>query len=237
MRRAILLLGHGSRAPGANDAMYALMDRLAQKTGIDIVEAGFMELCEPDIEKAIDTCVGRGADTILVVPYFLHMGLHVQEDLPDIIEAGQRRHPGVRIVLGPHIGYHDRLVDILADRVHDAEQRLPLWEPPVDKPSIRIDISTARPGLTLLKAGQQQGLALKFRCQKAECGRCRVQVIDGGRWLAPPNEAERDRIGDEDIAAGFRLACQAALFPDAAAAASTGVEKRYVEVKSAPATH
>ena len=39
------------------------------------------------------------------------------------------------------------------------------------------------------------------------CGKCRVQVLGDG--LNPPNDIERERISEEELAEGWRLSCQA----------------------------
>lgn len=118
---AVLFLGHGSRAPEANEAMYRVMEAFRRRSGYRIVEAGFMELNPPSIEEGVAACVRQGAQRVLVIPYFLHLGMHVRQDLPAVIEACRRRHPQVEFVFGPHIGFHPLLVDILLDRVREAE--------------------------------------------------------------------------------------------------------------------
>ncbi len=122
MRKAILFLGHGSRAPGANEAMYRVMELIRQRSGYPIVEAGFMELCPPTIEEGMAACVRQGAERVIVIPYFLHMGMHVRADLPAVIDACRRRYPDVEIVMGRHIGYHPLLADILLERVREADE-------------------------------------------------------------------------------------------------------------------
>lgn len=124
MRRAILLLGHGSRAEDANMGMYEVIREIRGTTEYDIVEAGFLELNHPSIPEAIDLCVEKGAEEVVVIPYFLHMGRHVLEDLPKEIEKGRRKHPGVSILLGPPLGFHKKLVDIVLERVGEAVGRV-----------------------------------------------------------------------------------------------------------------
>jgi sirohydrochlorin cobaltochelatase len=85
-----------------------------------IVEVGFMECNEPSIPEAIDLCVSRGARSIRAVPYFLHTGNHVCEDLPTLLEEAQNRHPDVDFLLGDYIGLSPALTDLLAKRAEVA---------------------------------------------------------------------------------------------------------------------
>jgi uncharacterized 2Fe-2S/4Fe-4S cluster protein (DUF4445 family) len=63
-------------------------------------------------------------------------------------------------------------------------------------------------GETLLLAAQRGGVALAAVCGGGgTCGRCLVQVMSGA--LSPITETERRRISEEQIVAGFRLACEA----------------------------
>ncbi|TAK31629.1 MAG: sirohydrochlorin cobaltochelatase [Chloroflexota bacterium] len=121
MKRALLLLGHGSRAREANEAMYAIMDILRRTAGFEIVEAGFMELNPPTIADGMAVCVEQGAQTIIVIPYFLHMGRHVQKDLPETVQALREKYPQVTIRMGRHIGFHPKLAEIVRERIEEAE--------------------------------------------------------------------------------------------------------------------
>ena len=117
MNTAILLMAHGSRIPEANDAAREVARMVQQQTGFDIVEVAFRELHEPNIQQGIDTCVARGARRILLIPYFLFMGAHVQHDLPEEIAMAQERHPGLEMAMGPHLGVHRKLAEVVVDRI------------------------------------------------------------------------------------------------------------------------
>ncbi len=121
MKKALLFLGHGSRAAAANDGMFRTMDVVKQMTGYEIVEAGFMDLNPPSIPDGAAACVARGATEILMIPFFLHFGMHVQKDLPATMEELRRRYPGVKITLGPHIGFHPKLAEIVVDRIREVQ--------------------------------------------------------------------------------------------------------------------
>lgn len=114
---AILIMAHGSRIAGANAAANEVARMVQGMTDIDIIEVAFRELHEPNIQQGIDNCVARGAKKILLIPYFLFMGAHVQHDLPEEIEAASKRHPGLEMVMGPHLGVHRKLAEIVVERI------------------------------------------------------------------------------------------------------------------------
>lgn len=116
---AILIMAHGSRIAAANDAAREVATMVQEMTGHEIIEVSFRELHEPNIQQGIDNCVARGAKKILLIPYFLFMGAHVQHDLPEEIEAAQKRHPGLEMVMGPHLGAHRKLAEIVSERISE----------------------------------------------------------------------------------------------------------------------
>ncbi|CAH2030285.1 sirohydrochlorin chelatase [Trichlorobacter ammonificans] len=120
MKTALLIMAHGSRIPEANDAAREISRMVQERTGFEIVEVAFRELHEPNIQQGIDDCVARGAQRILMVPYFLFMGAHVLHDLPEEIEEARRRHPGLIMEMGRHLGVHPKLADVVAQRVEES---------------------------------------------------------------------------------------------------------------------
>ena len=113
---AVLLIAHGSRHAPANEDLVRLADRLADRGDYPIVEPGFLELAEPGIAAAGDRCVARGATRVLMVPYFLAMGVHLIRDLTAAREDLAARHPGVSFKLGPPLGPDPALDRLVADR-------------------------------------------------------------------------------------------------------------------------
>ena len=80
-RTAVLLIAHGSRQQAANDDLHELTARIAAAGTHPIVEGCFLELAEPDLPTGGARCVARGATRVLMVPYFLSAGVHLQRDL------------------------------------------------------------------------------------------------------------------------------------------------------------
>jgi sirohydrochlorin ferrochelatase len=120
MSTAILLMAHGSRIPEANDAAREIAAMVKQMTQFDIVEVSFREQHLPNIQTGVDSCVAQGAKRILLVPYFLYMGAHVLEDLPEELTQARERHPDVEMVLGKHLGVHPKLAEIVVDRIAES---------------------------------------------------------------------------------------------------------------------
>jgi sirohydrochlorin ferrochelatase len=120
MKTAILLMAHGSRISEANDAVHEIAKMVKNFADYDIVEVSFRENHSPNIQQGIDACVAQGAERILLAPYFLYMGAHVQEDLPREMDEARLRHPGVEMAMGRHLGVHKRLAKLVIDRIQEA---------------------------------------------------------------------------------------------------------------------
>ncbi len=112
------MVAHGSRRVESNTEVRRLARRIrdlvADDPGIVGVECAFLELAEPDIGTGIERCLALGAEEVVVLPYFLAAGRHVQADIPAQVEAKRRAHPEARIVLAPHLGAHEALARLLA---------------------------------------------------------------------------------------------------------------------------
>jgi sirohydrochlorin ferrochelatase len=126
-RVAVLLIAHGSRHAPANDDLHELAARFAGRGEYPIVEPSFLELAEPDISTSGDRCVARGAKRVLMVPYFLSAGVHLIRDLSAARDALRERHPGIEFRLGPALGPHPLLDDLVSERIRqvDSEDAAP----------------------------------------------------------------------------------------------------------------
>ncbi len=112
----VVVAAHGSRAVAANDAHRAVVARLAEQVPVRVVPA-FLELTEPSIADAIDVAVAGGASSVVVLPYFLHPGRHLTEDLPRIVAEADERHPSATVRLAPSFGADPALGAVLAAQV------------------------------------------------------------------------------------------------------------------------
>ena len=69
------------------------------------------------------------------------------------------------------------------------------------------------PGTMVLEAAARAGLTIESPCGGGgTCGKCRVQIASG---TCPPGQADRDVLSEDELAAGWRLACQTPVAEDA----------------------
>ena len=120
----LVVFGHGSRVPSANAAVERVAAALASAGGFDLVETAFLELGQPDLDGAVARLVARGATGVLVLPYFLTLGLHMQRDLPVLVARISTQHNGLEIKVTPPLDEHPALVEILLDRARQGLQSL-----------------------------------------------------------------------------------------------------------------
>ena len=114
--RGILVVGHGSRSKEAYDTFYKIIEDLHKKLDVEL-EGCFMEISSPQIPEKIDNLVQKGVDHITVLPYFLFEGIHIKEDIPEILKGIKEKYDSLTIDMAQPIGYHPLLVDLLAERV------------------------------------------------------------------------------------------------------------------------
>jgi len=117
---AIVIFAHGSSIESANESVRRIAESVQREGGFDLVEAAFLGGGSPDLDTAVATLVEKGATRVIVVPYFLTLGLHLQRDLPRIISGLARNHPGVTIRTTPPLDGHPALSTILQERARQA---------------------------------------------------------------------------------------------------------------------
>jgi sirohydrochlorin ferrochelatase len=115
----IVLFAHGSRIESANDAVRRAAADLARANGDAKVEAAFLELGQPDLEGAVARLVSLGVRDVVVIPYFLTLGIHLERDLPELVSAAGKAHPGVKIRVAKPLDGHPAITGILLDRARE----------------------------------------------------------------------------------------------------------------------
>jgi sirohydrochlorin ferrochelatase len=114
-----IVFAHGSRIESANQAVCDVAAQMAA-SGQHVVEAAFLELGAPDLAGATALLIARGAKCIVVIPYFLTLGTHMQRDLPRLAKAASKVHGDIEIQITAPLDGHPALVQALLDRASQA---------------------------------------------------------------------------------------------------------------------
>jgi sirohydrochlorin ferrochelatase len=117
VRLGIVVFGHGSSVASANEAVRTIAARAAAEGAWDLYETAFLE-ASPRLDEAVRRLAASGAEEILVLPYFLTLGIHLQRDLPKLVEDLAREH-SVRIRVAEPLDGHPELSRILVDRASE----------------------------------------------------------------------------------------------------------------------
>src|SRR3989338_7993485 len=120
MKRAVVLIGHGSHLTKADDAIGSVVYSLRKKEPDTVVEIAFLEIRSPNIPESIELVLSQGAEEVVLVPYFVQTGRHVVEDVPKIVSEAQAKHPGEKIRLAEYLGFDERIVSVVYDRIRKA---------------------------------------------------------------------------------------------------------------------
>ena len=114
-----VVFAHGSSIESANDAVRAVAAEMARQGRLERVVAAFLEGGQPDLPAALDA-LAKDVSRVVVVPYFLTLGLHLQRDLPRLIEKVKAAHPALEIEVTAPLDQHPAMVEALLDRARQA---------------------------------------------------------------------------------------------------------------------
>ena len=116
------------------DCMAALVQRMAGASVI--VRHAHMELAEPSIPSGVAACVAAGATEIIAFPYMLSPGRHSTSDIPNMVAAAAKGHPGVRVRVTPAFGIESELGEVILRRAGlavaegvDTANECQCWQP------------------------------------------------------------------------------------------------------------
>ena len=118
----VILVDHGSRRAASNDLLLRVVEMFAATTEYPIVEPAHMELAEPSLQQAFDKCVSRGAQRVIVFPYFLSPGRHWKEDIPRLVEEAASQHPGIESLVTAPLGMHPLMMQVINQRIEHCLQ-------------------------------------------------------------------------------------------------------------------
>ena len=117
VKTAVIILGHGSRSGGADEAIKQIAAGVRRAGDFVSVEHAFLQYVQPALPEALETCIRQGANNVVIVPFFMQAGAHVTRHIPDLLEKAKKRHPEVTIAVTDYVGTHPLMTKIVEDLV------------------------------------------------------------------------------------------------------------------------
>jgi sirohydrochlorin cobaltochelatase len=121
--KTLIVAAHGSRRKASAAEVAALAKKLDVKvktdgsTGIHQVVHAFLQFCDPSLETVIQEMADSGVDEMVIFPFFISAGSHVQTDIPRAVETARQKHPHVRFHVTRHLGILDAVEDLILGEV------------------------------------------------------------------------------------------------------------------------
>jgi sirohydrochlorin cobaltochelatase len=145
MDKGLLICGHGSRKAAGTERFREFAEQLLSRHGSYIGGHAFMEISEPDFRAGISSLYHKGAREITALPAFLFSGTHMANDVPSQLRSLEAEFPGLRIKLASYIGASQKLIDLAAKRIEEAEAGLPETYSRQDTCLVPVAVGTSLP--------------------------------------------------------------------------------------------
>jgi len=120
VKTAVIILGHGSRNGGADDAVQRIVTEVRKNGGYEAVEYAFLQYVLPSPQQALENCIRQHAEKVVIVPLFMQPGAHVTKDIPAFVEKARKQHPNIEIIVTAFAGSHPLMTEIVLDLVENA---------------------------------------------------------------------------------------------------------------------
>ena len=124
MKKGLIILGHGSKAPRATETLAAVTSMVREKILYDRVEYASLQISEPPLGAVVEKMAAEGVEKIIVMPFLIAAGVHVKTDIPEELSVLSKTHPGLELHLTGPLGADPRLAEIVIDRVKETERSL-----------------------------------------------------------------------------------------------------------------
>jgi sirohydrochlorin cobaltochelatase len=120
---AVLVVARGSSDPDSNSDVAKLSRLLFEKRPYLTVEYAYQAVARPRVDEGVRRCWQLGAKQVVVLPYILFTG-RVEADLRRVYQqTGEELK--LRMIQAGHLGIHPLLVEVTAQRLHEAIEGTP----------------------------------------------------------------------------------------------------------------
>lgn len=112
----IIILSHGSRSKNSNFLTEKVAKKVREALDIKTVIAN-LQLSPPYLEDVVEQAYKEGVRSFVIHPFFLHKGVHVEEDIPYTINSLQQRYVDAKFTLTDVTGSSNLVIDAVIETV------------------------------------------------------------------------------------------------------------------------
>jgi len=84
-KQGLLLIGHGSRLNYNKELITSTAELMNEKTDEYLIKTCFMENSSPTVLEGLNSMKSEDIELLVVVPLFLAKGVHVLQDIPELL--------------------------------------------------------------------------------------------------------------------------------------------------------
>ncbi len=114
---AVIIVDHGSRREKSNNLLMQVVEEYSRNSSYLHVEGAHMDIAQPSIDHAFGVCAQKGAELVVVFPFFLMPGKHWQDDIPKLTQAASSHHGQVPYLVTAPFGNHELMHQVISDRI------------------------------------------------------------------------------------------------------------------------
>jgi sirohydrochlorin cobaltochelatase len=104
IKKALILLVHGSKDPAWMEPFEKLRDDVAARSPGVRVEIACLQFRGPDVKEAVSGLAEEGVREIVIVPVFISALGHVLKDVPVAVEEAEKKFPNLKVTVTEALG-------------------------------------------------------------------------------------------------------------------------------------
>lgn len=116
MKSAYLIIAHGSKDAGSNQAFWNFLKEFQRQFPHRWVEGAFLEIVKPSIPEGIERSIEKGAGEVFVIPLMLFPGRHVKDDIPRLIQEAKAKYPAVDFHYAGALSENTSLTEVVEEK-------------------------------------------------------------------------------------------------------------------------
>ena len=115
--KALIIAAHGSRKKESALEVAQLAQKVREKSKMDRVAHAFLQFSEPFLPQVIGELVREGVTEVVIFPFFISGGAHVNMDIPEAVAQARGAHPGVGFTITRHLGIIPSVEDLILGEI------------------------------------------------------------------------------------------------------------------------